>query len=109
MSAAWLTVRAAEELQWDWKWNGTAFASDGRNKGLKSKKEELLGYFRYRSREILSELEVQYAARDFKSSFGSNEKGNTNRLLLVGSVHNYIETESYQCALLVRCVENEGQ
>lgn len=43
---------------------------------------------------------------DFKSGFGSNEKGNTNRLLLVGSMYNYIETESYQCALFVRSVEN---
>lgn len=42
----------------------------------------------------------------FKSGFGSNEKGNTNRLLLVGSMYNYIETESYQCALFVRSVEN---
>ena len=39
---------------------------------------------------------------DFKSGFGSNEKGNTNRLLLVSSVYQNIEPEDYQCLLLVR-------
>ena len=43
-------------------------------KDLKSKKEELLGYFRYRSREILSELAVQYAARDFKKKASAFNK-----------------------------------
>lgn len=43
---------------------------------------------------------------DFKSGFGSNEKGNTNRLLLVGSIYNNIETEDYQCLIFVRQAEN---
>ena len=32
---------------------------------------------------------------DFKSGFGSNEKGNTNRLLLVGSIYQNIEEEDF--------------
>ena len=43
---------------------------------------------------------------DFKSGFGSNEKGNTNRLLLVASVYRNIEPEDYRCILLVRSDEN---
>lgn len=43
---------------------------------------------------------------DFKSGFGSNEKGNTNRLLLVGSIYNNIESEKYECMILVRSNEN---
>ena len=43
---------------------------------------------------------------DFKSGFGSNEKGNTNRLLLVGSIYHNIETENYKCLIFVRSTEN---
>lgn len=43
---------------------------------------------------------------DFKSGFGSNEKGNTNRLLLVGSIYKNIETEKYDCLIFVRSTEN---
>ena len=43
---------------------------------------------------------------DFKSGFGSNEKGNTNRLLLVGSIYKNIETENYKCLIFVRSTEN---
>lgn len=43
---------------------------------------------------------------DFKSGFGSNEKGNTNRLLLVGSIYKNIEVEDYQCMIFVRSTEN---
>ncbi|MBD5198910.1 MAG: hypothetical protein HDS83_00775 [Bacteroidales bacterium] len=43
---------------------------------------------------------------DFKSGFGSNEKGNTNRLLLVGSIYQNIETEKYNCLIFVRSSEN---
>lgn len=43
---------------------------------------------------------------DFKSGFGSNEKGNTNRLLLVGSIYKNIESEDYQCLMFVRSTEN---
>jgi len=43
---------------------------------------------------------------DFKSGFGSNEKGNTNRLLLVGSIYSNIEYENYKCLIFVRSTEN---
>ncbi len=43
---------------------------------------------------------------DFKSGFGSNEKGNTNRLLLVGSIYQNIESERYKCLIFVRSTEN---
>lgn len=43
---------------------------------------------------------------DFKSGFGSNEKGNTNRLLLVGSVFKNIDIDNYNCIIFVRSTEN---
>lgn len=43
---------------------------------------------------------------DFKSGFESNEKGNTNRLLLVGSIYQNIENEDYKCLMFVRSEEN---
>lgn len=43
---------------------------------------------------------------DFKSGFGSNEKGNTNRLLLVGSIYHNIESENYKCLIFVRSTDN---
>ncbi len=43
---------------------------------------------------------------DFKSGFSSNEKGNTNRLLLVGSIYKNIDVEDYQCLIFVRSTEN---
>ena len=42
---------------------------------------------------------------DFKSGFGSNEKGNTNRLLLVATIYQNLD-ENYKCLLLVRAEEN---
>ena len=42
---------------------------------------------------------------DFKSGFGSNEKGNVNRLLMVGTIYKNLE-ENYQCVLLVRSAED---
>ncbi len=51
--------------------------------------------------------ETRYVV-DFKSGFGSNEKGNTNRLLLVASVYKNIEPEDYHCLILVRSVEDEN-
>lgn len=45
---------------------------------------------------------------DFKSGFGSNEKGNTNRLLLVGSIYKNIETENYKCEMFVRATDNNA-
>ncbi len=43
---------------------------------------------------------------DFKSGFGSNEKGNTNRLLLVGSIYKNIDAEDFRCLIFVRSTEN---
>jgi hypothetical protein len=51
--------------------------------------------------------DVKYVV-DFKSGFGSNEKGNTNRLLLVGSIYRNIETELYRCLIFVRSTENNN-
>jgi hypothetical protein len=45
---------------------------------------------------------------DFKSGFGSNEKGNTNRLLLVASIYRNIEHEQYRCVMLVRSAEEQN-
>ena len=45
---------------------------------------------------------------DFKSGFGSNEKGNTNRLLLVGSIYKNIESEKYKCEMFVRSTDNNA-
>ena len=45
---------------------------------------------------------------DFKSGFGSNEKGNVNRLLLVATTYDIIEQEDYECLLLVRAPEDEN-
>lgn len=42
---------------------------------------------------------------DFKSGFGSNEKGNTNRLLLVASIYKNLE-ENYKCMIFVRADDN---
>lgn len=42
---------------------------------------------------------------DFKSGFGSNEKGNTNRLLLVATIYKNLE-QNYKCILLVRSEED---
>ncbi len=44
---------------------------------------------------------------DFKSGFGSNEKGNTNRLLMVAAVYQNLETP-YDCVILVRSDEDKN-
>ncbi len=44
---------------------------------------------------------------DFKSGFGSNEKGNTNRLLLVATVYKNLNS-CYKCILLVRSKEDSN-
>lgn len=43
---------------------------------------------------------------DFKSGFGSNEKGNTNRLLLVGSIYQNIKDGNFECLIFVRSTDN---
>src|SRR6266498_139996 len=44
---------------------------------------------------------------DFKSGFGSNEKGNTERLLTVAKIYGLLP-ESHECVLVVRAAEDEG-
>jgi hypothetical protein len=65
------------------------------------------------SGEIQLELDLHFESKgqkyvvDFKSGFGSNEKGNTNRLLLVASIYKNL-SQSYKCLLLVRAEENNS-
>lgn len=44
---------------------------------------------------------------DFKSGFGSNEKGNTHRLLIVANAYKFVEPDS-ECFLLVRQTDNNN-
>ena len=63
--------------------------------------------------EVQLELDLQFVSKgqkyvvDFKSGFGSNEKGNTNRLLLVASIYKNLP-ENYKCLLFVRTEENNS-
>lgn len=65
------------------------------------------------SGEIQLELDLHFIydgkkyVVDFKSGFGSNEKGNTNRLLLVASVYKNLE-ENYEPLIFVRAEENNN-
>lgn len=65
------------------------------------------------SGEVKLELDLHFMKNsnryvvDFKSGFGSNEKGNLNRLLLVGSVYKIL-AEQYYCLLFVRSDENNN-
>lgn len=81
-------------------------------------KKELKKYYRkvwklVTSGEIKLELDLHFNdgkhlyVVDFKSGFSSNEKGNTNRLLLVASVYQILE-EEYKCLLLVRSEEDQN-
>jgi hypothetical protein len=62
------------------------------------------------SGEIKLELDLHFLQDktfyniDFKSGFGSNEKGNTNRLLLVATIFHNLE-RNYKCCLFVRSKE----
>ncbi|MEX0727109.1 MAG: hypothetical protein WD065_12610 [Planctomycetaceae bacterium] len=66
------------------------------------------------SGEIKLELDLHFIADgirhviDCKSGFGSNEKGNTNRLLLVASIYRNIEKDEYRCMMFVRSKEDEN-
>lgn len=82
-------------------------------------KESLLKYYDQvwqliSSGEIKLELDLHFRigirryVADCKSGFGSNEKGNTNRLLLVASVYKNIEPEDYVCLILVRSAEDQN-
>lgn len=79
-------------------------------------KTELLDYYEkvwvlVDSGEISLQLDLhaEIAGRkvniDFKSGFGSNEKGNTNRLLMVATIYKNLE-EDYENVLLVRARED---
>ena len=81
-------------------------------------KEELKKYYEkiwnmVTSGEIKLELDLHFSQNgkfyniDFKSGFGSNEKGNTNRLLLVATIYKNLE-KNYNCYLFVRSKEEEN-
>lgn len=65
------------------------------------------------SGEIQLELDLHFTHNnqkyvvDFKSGFGSNEKGNTNRLLLVATIYQNLD-DNYKCLLFVRAEENNS-
>ena len=82
----------------------------------KSEKQNLISYYDkvwnlVTSGEIQLELDLHFISNgqkyvvDFKSGFGSNEKGNVNRLLLVASIYHTIP-EKHKPVLLVRSNEN---
>ena len=66
------------------------------------------------SGEIKLELDLHFKIKninfnvDFKSGFQSNEKGNTNRLLLVASIYQNIISENNECLLFVRADEDDN-
>ena len=83
-----------------------------------SQKDELHKYYRkvwmlVDSGEVSLELDLHFEQDnqkivvDFKSGFGSNEKGNTNRLLLVATIYKNL-VDSYRCLLLVRSPEDQN-
>jgi hypothetical protein len=90
--------------------DGLSITDDQKN-GLKHYYNKVWGLVT--SGEIKLELDLHFQAgtekvvADFKSGFGSNEKGNTNRLLLVGTIYRNLE-ENYKCLLLVRSPEDSN-
>jgi len=81
-------------------------------------KEDLKSYYNkvwslVTSGEIKLELDLHFKFIndkfnvDFKSGFGSNEKGNTNRLLMVATIYRNLE-QNYKCILLVRSEEDQN-
>lgn len=66
------------------------------------------------SGEIKLELDLHFRIDgksyniDFKSGFQSNEKGNTNRLLLVASIYKNILSTNNECLLFVRAKEDDN-
>jgi hypothetical protein len=83
-----------------------------------AQKEDLKKYYEkvwglVTSGEIQLELDLHFISNnqkyvvDFKSGFGSNEKGNTNRLLLVASIYKSL-SEDFKCLLFVRAEENNS-
>ncbi len=88
-------------------------------RGLKisdEQKEQLHAYYQkvwtlVTSGEIQLELDLHFVQGgqkyvvDFKSGFGSNEKGNTNRLLLVATIFKNLSPD-YHCFIFVRSEDN---
>ncbi|MCU0427961.1 MAG: hypothetical protein MUF71_20305 [Candidatus Kapabacteria bacterium] len=81
-----------------------------------AEKQELLLYYDkvwllVTSGDIKLELDLHFESNairynvDFKSGFGSNEKGNTNRLLLVAAIYRNL-LSNYRCLLFVRSAEH---
>lgn len=79
-------------------------------------RKELLKYYDkvwhlVTSGEIKLELDLHFihakqkCVVDFKSGFGSNEKGNTNRLLMVATIYKNID-KSYRPIIFVRSADN---
>ena len=84
-----------------------------------NEKTQLLAYYDkvwslVTSGEIKLELDLHFKIKhtnfnvDFKSGFQSNEKGNTNRLLLVASIYKNIISENNECLLFVRAAEKDN-
>jgi len=84
-----------------------------------NQKSELRQYYRkvwllVDAGEIKLELDMHFQKGaehyniDFKSGFSSNEKGNTNRLLVVASIYNNIINSDYRNLLLVRSPEEDN-
>ncbi|GGW50329.1 hypothetical protein GCM10007383_37700 [Arenibacter certesii] len=84
----------------------------------KEQKEQLLKYYNkvwslVMSGEIKLQLDLHFVFEgkkyvvDFKSGFGSNEKGNVNRLLLVASIYQNLE-DNYEPLIFVRAAENNN-
>ena len=82
---------------------------------MEEQKQELKRYYNkvwsfITSGEIKLELDLHFEQDgekyvvDFKSGFSSNEKGNTNRLLLVATIYQSLEA-NYRCCLFVRTSE----
>lgn len=65
------------------------------------------------SGEVKLELDLHFSdgankyVVDFKSGFSSNEKGNTNRLLLVAGVYQILK-ENFKCLIFVRASEEQN-
>lgn len=83
-----------------------------------NEKKELKNYYAkvwnmVTSGEIKLELDLHFKQNnkyydvDFKSGFGSNEKGNTNRLLLVATIYKNLN-DNHHCFLFVRSNEEEN-
>lgn len=84
----------------------------------REQKQELLIYYEkvwllVDSGEINLELDLHFSLNerrfnvDLKSGFGSNEKGNTNRLLMVATIYKNLELP-YENFLLVRAAEDQN-